>query len=474
MAVRWRWILLLVGLATLLGGRDAAQGRAEKLRREFESRRTRALIECGQRHLEYGVDLRDKGLTTQAAAQIVLAVESSEGLNPGANTVLGLMRRLDEAFWKKRRARPTSARLEAYEKAAARLRLEDQRARLELALWAEKRGLESEALDELQKLLDTLDELPAFEPGEADAGSGALVLEAGKVPASLVARLQDRLVHINGQPRLRDEFLARVPQVDGLFEAASDELVVLAGSLEEAQGLHALGRALLPALEADLDARPERRLQLVVFSSRDPYEGYLDAIGWGAHKAADGFADPRTQTAALCTVGLPPDRVQGLVLHELTHLYLYGVTRAVLPSWYCEGHAESFGGEGAFAWDGTTLVVGQPLSAERLAEVCAAPFPLRELLSADGLALLGSDPAAARRFYAQSWALQHYLAREAPPERRARFERWRAMCLGAALGADLSNPYGMDRSASQKLFEELFADDLVDLERELLAWLDAR
>jgi hypothetical protein len=101
-------------------------------------------------------------------------------------------------------------------------------------------------------------------------------------------------------------------------------------------------------------------------------------------------------------------------------------------------------------------------------------LPLRELLAGDALPLLARDRIEARRFYAQSRAFLRFLEQGAGVEVAERLERWRAMCLGSILGADLYRPYSMDASASHELFLELFGPDLERLEREFGAWLQAQ
>ena len=117
------------------------------------------------------------------------------------------------------------------------------------------------------------------------------------------------------------------------------------------------------------------------------------------------------------------------------------------------------------------LVTREKMTPGRLVELREAPLPLRELLKADPLALLAQDRVTARRFYAQAWALVRFLEQGAGPECAERLARWRRMCLGSILGADLYKPYAMDSTASQALFLELFEKDLARLETEFGAWL---
>jgi hypothetical protein len=299
-----------------------------------------------------------------------------------------------------------------------------------------------------------------------------LLVSGRRIDGALAERVRSEALEINGRPYVRDTFLRRVPGVVRLFEATSPGLRVRStASAEEAERLHAAASALVPTLCADLGIVPERRLQLVVVHQRQDYAAYLDIAGLSSHRGTDGFADRVAGTALLCGEGQTSEYVLGLALHELTHLVQLTASPAAFPSWYLEGSAETYGGEGAFAWDGSTLQTGGEMSAARLDEVRAAPLPLRELLDADGVTLLAVDRGRARRFYAQSWAFLRFLEQGAGDEIAARLERWRTLCLGSLLGADPYRPYAPDRSASAALFLELFGPDLERLERDFGAWL---
>lgn len=461
---------MLEGLAALVLAL-VPQGRREDALQDFKSERDQILIENGQRHLEYGLELRKKGLTIQAATQITLAVEASNGKNDGAAFVLRLLRQLEDAFWKRKIERPAPSRLEAYEKKARKLREQDLEARLGIVKAAERRGLDEQAYEELREVLNAIDEPLVFDE------RSRLVLPGGKLSGELAERVQKDAIEINGRPYARDAFLRRVPSVARIFEKTTPELRVRSTrDVAEAERLHAAASALLPILYADLGVTPERRPQIVVLHERKTYGAYLDIAGLSTHRGADGFADRMTGTAVLCSQGLggepmTEDVVLGLALHELTHLCQLSASPAAFPAWYMEGSAEKQGGEGAFLWDGQTLVTGGKMAPIRITELRAKPLPLKELFEADPLALLGSDRLAARRFYAQSWAFLRFLEQGTSPAIAERLDQWRRICLGSILGADLYRAYAMDSSASQKLFLDLFGPDLERLESEFVAWL---
>ncbi|MEQ1891987.1 MAG: hypothetical protein ABL998_05545 [Planctomycetota bacterium] len=442
------------------------QASREKRIEDFKEERTKLLLECGQRHLEYGLELRKKGLTVQSAAQIVLAVDVSEEKHDGANFVLGIMRYYEDAFWKKRRTQVTEAKLAAYEKKAFELRVKDNRDRLELVRRAEARDLDGHAYQELKGLLLSLDEPLVFDAKKQ------LVLPGGTLDGPLAERIDKETIYVNGKPYVRDLFLERLPELTRLYEATGPTLRVRTNtSVAEAEDLLKAGTQLFEQLGAELGAVPDHRLQLFVLAERKHYERYLDISGLSSYKAADGFADRQTDTAMLCKEGSDAAHVLGLALHELTHLFQLSVTAATLPSWFLEGSAECFGGEDTFAWDGTTLSVRRPMRATRLDDVRAEPFALKELLTLDALDLFTVDRTRQRTFYAQAWALVSFLESEAAADYGERFSRWRSMCFGSAIGTDFQHPYESDEQKSEDLFLAQFEQDLPALEKAFQAWL---
>jgi len=177
-------------------------------RLKFDKQRDDVLRELGDRHLDLGLWCRDRGLTTQAAAQFVLAVEISEGKHYGAKAVLSAMRRYDDAFWKKRK-RGTAANRKSYEIKAERARERDAKDLLDFADWAWKKSYEADALEVYLALVrDAGDEL-VFD------SKGRLVLEHGTIREEAAAVIKDDAREIDGKLYLADEFLGALAVVDG-------------------------------------------------------------------------------------------------------------------------------------------------------------------------------------------------------------------------------------------------------------------
>jgi hypothetical protein len=441
-------------------------------RAEYDKLRTKTLAENGQRHLRLGSWARDQGLVPQATAEFLLAVEVAEGQNPGALTVLGLMRSLDDRFWTERKQRPSRALLDAYDKRAKKARSEDRAARLQIAKFADARKLEDQALRDYRALIGDIDE-----PLEVD-GKGRIVLEVGTVPADLSAKILAQAVQVETKQYLRDEATAGLPDPATIHERVSPELRIR-GTLptERIADLHALGQALLPHLEERVGGRPVQRVQVFVFATRAEYATYLAANAMQRFGNAGGFADYGAQQAVVCAEGTDDLSLQGLFLHELAHLYDYQVAPTALPSWYREAFAESIGGPGAFDWRDGTLLLGGTMTAARRAQLKADidKFALRELLAADVGALFVSDVGRAKRFYLEAWGLLEFLRTGAGKGVAARFEAWEDMCRGKALGAGARQPGKRERTLDERdargAFERLFGSELKTLERDFRAWV---
>ena len=458
-------IPLALAIATLAVPAWAQKSRKARLLEDFQERRTTFLIEAGQRHLELGIECRDKGLVAQSAVQILYSNEISEGRNPGARVVLSYMRRLDDKFWKKTAGKPTKGKIDRYERKARKLRHEDLEERMDLARWASKKGFEEEAHREYECLLREHDGPLVFDE------DGRLVTEVGTLPEQVSDRFRARAVRINGNLHLRDPFLETLEEWDPIFEVGNEKLRVRCQTgIDQAQALFELGAELLPQLEVEFGGRSERLPTVFVFSERKVYERYLDAAGLGEHRAADGLADNQSFVAVLS--GENGASVDALFLHELTHLIDYGVSPSVMPSWYTEGRAETWGGAGTFTRQGGELVAGGMLDGERLAALkTEGPLPLREFLKADALELLQVDPEKAHRFYAQAWAWMRFLSKGVDSATSLRFMQWEAQCRGSALGAKQRRHRSRDATKAQVEFERLFAEDLGQLEAEFRAWI---
>ena len=102
-----------------------------------------------------------------------------------------------------------------------------------------------------------------------------------------------------------------------------------------------------------------------------------------------------------------PDQAYPVVYHEFGHLLINNAARG-LPLWLQEGLAE-FYRMFDLSEDGRSAVLGKPVEPEEIGRMRERLLPMSELLAADHESKLYNVSADRDLFYAQSWALVHYL-----------------------------------------------------------------
>lgn len=457
-------LFLIVSLiaAAPVGGQSLDKERA------FRQKRDLVIVKSARRHYDIAEWCWKNDLLSQSTAEILYALEISDQRHKPSKTALAEMRKLDDDFWTKDRKPPHPIKVKTFHRKVEQAREHDLRQDRELAVWAYKTKLPDEARGVYERILRQ-----SGDAIETDK-DGCIQLPKGEVPADLSTAILEGAVSINGRLYLRDEFLSHLPELGAIFEAESETLRVRTPLGEEtARDLHALCTELMPELENYLRGRPTRRVELFVFASRTTYEAWLDDAGMPQHKGSGGVADRKSQTALVCAQGKSADDVRALALHELTHLFHYGITRGVLPEWYEEGLAETFGGQGTYQWDGEKLELGGLLAEFRLNSLRAegALLPLEEFLKTSTARIWDEDRQRAANFYAQSWAFVRFLRSGAGDEIAHRFLRWERMCTGAALGAEALNHRSINSAPARELFDQMFGDDLERLESEFRAYI---
>jgi tetratricopeptide (TPR) repeat protein len=131
--------------------------------------------------------------------------------------------------------------------------------------------------------------------------------------------------------------------------------------------------------------------------------------------------------------------VDGVVFHELTHQFVSNTT-AGLPLWFNEGMAEYYS---TFRTVGDKTHIGRAV-AEHVLWLRNQPLiPLRELFATTVASPVYNEGDRAGAFYAQSWALVHYLMID--PDRRAKLGRFLNL-LGGGKSVDeaFSGAFGME------------------------------
>jgi hypothetical protein len=398
------------------------------------AKRAEVFAECAQRHMFLGSWARKAGLVPQATREFFRAVEVGEGHNAHAHTLIHWMRSYGPRFWRGERTKFTRGLLQNYTKRREGVDEQNLADRYAYARLAHRAGYVDEALSVFRTLLRERGHTPlTFDK------KGRIELAPGPIPEDLTAVLTAEAVTIDDAVFVRDAAAERDESLaDDLARVADDDLIVRGSVARDVlANLHAAASLLVPQLEDRLHGRPDQRLELLVLATRTEYEACLgDRLAGFA--AASGVADYETMSAILCAEGLAADHLLALALHELTHLFDVGVVPVVMPAWYREGLAESFGAHGSFRIEREHLTVGDPLPTARIdalkEHVGASTFDFAAFLATDPGSVFDGGADNAATFYLVAWAFDRFL--RADPERAATYEAWETACRGGALGVD--------------------------------------
>jgi len=453
---------------------------SDRAERKVRAERQKQALQAASEHLKLALEARKKALYPQAAYQLRRALTRSRSGVSGAGTVRNLMETRHAGWWKRRpTSKPSSATIASHDKKAARLLEQDREARLRIALDAAAAGMVETALLEVTKLCAEVGEPLAVK-------NGKLRLLGQNVPAEISARVWDGSVQISGGRYVQEEFLRALygssPEEKDLmlYEHADEHVIVRSQrSLDEAREFHTLASAFLPFLEAEMAATSNHRVSLFLFADRTHYEAYLSATKQAGYRQISGLADTARRTAIVVMDDfLDPASAKGFVLHELTHLFMYDVSFTPMPSWYSEGLAEIYGGPGTFAWDGGKLTVGGRLSSERIRELLGSSLRrgIRGMLAEDALDVWHiGNPEEVRTFYTEAWALLTFLRNHAGKSEAQQLLEWEITCRGQGLErsyvVEQDGSYTYSARPAIELFEQLFGDDINDLDLAFEEWL---
>ncbi|HUR32358.1 MAG TPA: tetratricopeptide repeat protein [Vicinamibacterales bacterium] len=147
----------------------------------------------------------------------------------------------------------------------------------------------------------------------------------------------------------------------------------------------------------------------------------------------------------------------GLIFHEYAH-FLTGAAVGDTPAWASEGLAEVYQ---TFETSdgGRSAVIGKPSRQNlQLLQSASSLIPLTELIAIDHDSPLYNEGDRRRLFYAESWALVHYLAFGAPA-RQGQLKSYLRATADATSPADA--------------FRDAFGADIAALDRELQRYVRA-
>lgn len=136
-----------------------------------------------------------------------------------------------------------------------------------------------------------------------------------------------------------------------------------------------------------------------------------------------------TEDANFIAINADSPDASAVVFHEFVH-YVANNNLWYLPVWFSEGLAEFYE---SFDVSGDTVYIGLPVLRHLVELRGRAPIPLEELVAVDRTSDLYNESSRRGIFYAQSWALVHYLLL-GDEERRVQLNRYLAMVANGVNG----------------------------------------
>lgn len=168
-----------------------------------------------------------------------------------------------------------------------------------------------------------------------------------------------------------------------------------------------------------LNVRSPLPTKVFIFANERSFDPYRDVVfGRGAEDISGIFLGGENGNFILLQGG-SPSGVDRIVFHELTHYFVKN-TVAGLPLWVNEGIAEYYS---TFRTQGDEVHIGRPVDEHVLWLRGKALIPLRDLISVDRDSQIYNERSRQGVFYAESWALIHYLM-IGSEERRGQLTRY--------------------------------------------------
>jgi Protein of unknown function (DUF1570). len=233
-----------------------------------------------------------------------------------------------------------------------------------------------------------------------------------------------------------------------------DELTIYSSANDSttrgiASGLVRLREAL--SVVTQLKVRSPLPTKVYIFGDQRSFTLYCEAALGRSDRLSGVFLAHRDGNQVL--VDGDAREVNRVVNHELTHYFLRNTVPAEVPLWFNEGLAEFYS---VFTAHNDSVDVGLPI-AEHLAWLRTQPLiPLKDLFAVDHDSKDYHEGNRQGVFYAESWALVHFLM-IGSPERRSQ--------LGTYVGLIASG------RPNDEAFHSAFHATYDELERELRKYI---
>ncbi|HYC88621.1 MAG TPA: DUF1570 domain-containing protein [Thermoanaerobaculia bacterium] len=213
---------------------------------------------------------------------------------------------------------------------------------------------------------------------------------------------------------------------------------------------------------SDLQVHSSERTHVFIFPTQSRFAPYCEAMLRSKCGMVTGlFADGSDGNFIVLSAGAKSG-VDRIVYHELTH-HLMANTNVQHPAWYREGVAEYFS---TFRTSGDEAHLGVVVqdhlrwlrAEESLGSLRKRLIPLRELFAITHTSPVYDERTRTGVFYAQSWALVHYLLHD--HERREKLHRFlRLLRDGKSVDDAFAEGFGMPFSALEQALRSYIRGD---------------
>src|SRR6266850_6666411 len=184
-----------------------------------------------------------------------------------------------------------------------------------------------------------------------------------------------------------------------LFSNASDNRTrEIGGSLERF-------RAALARVVTGLEVNSPVPTWVYVFKNEASFNPYKKRVGLGPANVTGAFAGHRDGNYVALDAS-PATDPWSVVYHEYLHYFLNNNFEDI-PLWFNEGMAECYG---TFAADAEHVEIGRPIEEHLRLLRTGTWIPLSDLFAIDPDSKDYNEGDRQGMFYAESWALAHYLA----------------------------------------------------------------
>ena len=168
-------------------------------------------------------------------------------------------------------------------------------------------------------------------------------------------------------------------------------------------------RAVLAAFHANFRFDSPQPTFVLIFKSDESYVPYKLRVG-GKLAENSGMFDPGPDVNYITMTAAWNEDPRPTIYHEFSHQFL-GNNLSVIPAWFNEGLAEYYS---TFTGDDKHAAVGRPVENHVLWLQMNPPIPLKQLFEQDYNPDFYTEVTRGGTFYAESWALVHYLLANGP------------------------------------------------------------